>query len=99
VVKKQYAQHLRRRDIYDVFLRRSALFLERIGKRDLIRPRNTLIRQINSGIRSFGVTRRGHNLEDIHGFGLHAKLGRKKSIIRIVCNTATKGRLDRCFRG
>jgi hypothetical protein len=99
MVRKQYAQRLRRRDMYDEFLGRSALFLKRIERRDLIGQRNTLIGQMNNGIRSSRVTRRGHNLEDIHGFGLHAKSGRNKSTTRIMYNTAIKERLDGCFGG
>jgi hypothetical protein len=97
VVRKQYAQHLRRKDMYDEFLKRSVLFLKRIERRDLIGQENTLIGQMNNGMRSSGVTRHGHNLENIHGLGLHAKSGKKKSIIRIVCNIVIKGRLDGCF--
>jgi hypothetical protein len=82
-----------------VFFGRSALFLKRIERRDLNGPKNILIRQINNRMRSFRVTRHRHNLEDLHGFGLYAKLGRKKSTTRIVYNTTTKGRLDRCFGG
>ena len=98
VVRKQYAQYLRRKDIYDELLERSVLFLKRIERRDLIRQENTLIRQINNRIRSSRVIRHRHNLENIHGLRLHVKSGRKKSIIRIVYNIVIKGRLDRCFR-
>ena len=85
--------------MYDVLHERSPRFLRRIGRRGLYGQRSTLIEQINNRLRSFRVMRRGHNLEDILRFGLYAKLGRKKSIIRIVYNTATKGRLDGCFGG
>jgi hypothetical protein len=81
------------------FLKGSALFLRRIERRDLNRQRNILIGPMSSGMRSFGVMKRGHNLEDIYGYRLHTKLERKKSTIRIVYNTAIKGRLDGCFRG
>jgi hypothetical protein len=69
VVRKQYVQHLKRRDLYNVFLRRSVLFLKRIEERDLIGQENTLAGQMSSGMRSFGVMRHGHNLENIHGPG------------------------------
>jgi hypothetical protein len=84
--------------MYNKFLRRSVLFLKRIERRDLIRQENILIRQMNNRIRSFGVIRHGHNLENIYRLGLYTKLGKKKSIIRIVYNIVIKGRLDRCFR-
>jgi hypothetical protein len=97
MVRKQYAQHLRRKDMYNEFLGRSVLFLKRIKRRDLIGQENRLIGQMNNGMRSSGVIKHGHNLENMHGLRLHVKLGRKKSIIRIMCNIVIKGRLDRCF--
>jgi hypothetical protein len=84
--------------MYNKFLRRSTLFLKRIERRDLIRQRSILIRQINNRIRSSGVMRHGYNLEDIYRFRLYTKLVRKKSTTRIVYNTTIKERLDRCFR-
>ena len=36
-------------------------------------------------MRFFRVMKHRHNLEDIHGFKLYTKLGRKKSTTRIVC--------------
>jgi hypothetical protein len=99
VVRKLYAQPLKRRDMYDVFLGGSALFLKRIGRRDLIGQRSTLTGQMSNGMRFSRVMKHGHNLENIHIYGLHAKLGRKKYITRIVYNTVTKGRLDGCFGG
>jgi hypothetical protein len=51
---KQHAQHLRRGDIYDEFndefVKRSALFLKRIERRDLIRQRSMSIRQTSNGV-------------------------------------------------
>jgi hypothetical protein len=99
MVRKQYAQRLKRRDMYDVFLRRSALFLKRIGRRDLIRQRSMLIGQMSNGMRFSGVMKHGHSLEEIHIYRLYAKLGKKKYITRIVYNTVTKERLDGCFGG
>jgi hypothetical protein len=54
MVRKQHAQHLRRGDIYDEFndefVKRSALFLKRIERRDLIRQRSMSIRQTSNGV-------------------------------------------------
>jgi hypothetical protein len=50
-------------------------------------------------MRSFGVTRYGHNLGDTYGLGLYASLGKKRYIIRITYNPSTGRRLDRCFGG
>jgi hypothetical protein len=99
MVRKLYAQHLKRRDMYDMFLKGSALFLKRIGRRDLIGQRSMLIGQMSNGMRFSGVIKHGHNLENTHIYGLYAKLGRKKYITRIVYNTVTKRRLDGCFGG
>jgi hypothetical protein len=94
-----YGQHLKRKALHNIFHKRSALFLKRIGERGLIGQENTLIGLMNSEMRSFGAIRRGLSLVDIRKYGLHAKLERKKSTTRIMYNTVTKGRLDGCFRG
>jgi hypothetical protein len=49
---------------------------------------------MSSGMRSFGVTRHGHNLEDTYGLGLHVRLGEKRYTIRIMYNPSIRRRLD-----
>ena len=46
---------------------------------------------------SFGVTKRGHNLENIPGRGLHAELGQKNYITGTVLLPGFKGRSDGYF--
>jgi hypothetical protein len=94
-----YIQPLKRRAIYIGFLKGSAPFLRRIERRDLNRQRSMLIGQTSNGMRFSRVMKYGHNLEDIHVYRLYAKLAKRKCITRIVYNTITKGRLDRCFGG
>jgi hypothetical protein len=74
-------------------------FLKRIGGRGLIGLKSIRIRRTSNRIRSFGATRRGHNLGNTHGLGLYAKFEKKRYIIRIVYNYVIKGRLDSCFGG
>ena len=94
-----YVQPLKRRAIHVGFLEGSAPFLRRIERRDLNGQRSMLIRQTSNGMRFSRVMKHGHNLEDTHAYGLHAKLAKRKGITRIVYNTVTKGRSDGCFGG
>jgi hypothetical protein len=50
-------------------------------------------------MRSFGATRLGHNLGDIQSFILHARSGKRSSILKIAYKHDTKGRSDGCFGG
>jgi hypothetical protein len=49
---------------------------------------------VSSGIRSCGQTRRGLQVEDIHGRGLHVE--QERSGILLVLWKDTKGRKDGC---
>ncbi|PMD12280.1 hypothetical protein NA56DRAFT_501704 [Hyaloscypha hepaticicola] len=69
------------------------------GRRDLNGLKSIRIGRTSNGMRSFRATRRGYNLEDISGFGLQGKLGRKRYITRTVFNRVIKGRSGGYFGG
>jgi hypothetical protein len=82
--RRQSEQLLKRKDMADELNAKSALFRMRIARRERSRQRSTRIRPTSSGTRSFGVTRLGHNLAGIGGFGLRGKLEEKRYLIRTV---------------
>jgi hypothetical protein len=83
VKRRQYVQYLRRRGLSGRSPRENALSLMRTQRRNLPGLRSTLNGQTKNGMRSSGVTRCGHNLEDIHCLGSNSSFG-KRFITRII---------------
>lgn len=90
-------QHLKEKDIDGVLLLGNALLLMRIDRRGLTGHKSISNGRMSSGMRSYGVMKHGLNLEGTLPFGLLARLGEKRGIIKIVSKQSIKGRLGGCF--
>jgi len=95
----RFVRPLRKKALSGGTPERDPLFPRRIEYSGLNSRKNTLIGRTNSGLESYGVTRRGRSQASTKRRRLHGELGRQSSSTLIALNHTGKGRLDGCFGG